>query len=106
VPIHRVGLTPGQPVFRPVDQRQIIAENRLTDGSVARIVKSRVRKLVRQRGKSETEADEFVALISGHSLDAHAGYATSAAARHARLPHPAAHVPQVGADGYGLHPRG
>jgi integrase len=72
-------LVPGQPVFRPVDQRQIIGVERLTDRSVARIVKSRVRKLARSRGKTEAEADELVALFSGHSL--RAGYATSAAAR-------------------------
>jgi site-specific recombinase XerC len=72
-------LAPGQPVFRPVDQRQIIGEERLTDRSVARIIKGRVHKLARLRGKSETEADELVVLFSGHSL--HAGYATSAAAR-------------------------
>jgi len=72
-------LAPGQPVFRPVDQHQAIGDGRLTDRSVARIVKSRVHKLARLRGKSETEADELVALVSGHSL--RAGYATSAAAR-------------------------
>jgi integrase len=66
-------------VFRAVDQRQIIAPERLTDRSVARIVKGRVRQLVCARGKSTTEADELVELISGHSL--RAGYATSAAAR-------------------------
>jgi integrase len=72
-------LAPGQPVFRPVDQRQMIASERLTDRSVARIVKGRVHELARQRGKSEAEADELVTLVSGHSL--RAGYATSAAAR-------------------------
>jgi hypothetical protein len=72
-------LKSGQPIFRSVDQRQIIDAVRLTDRSVARIVKSRVRKLVRLQGRSETEADELVALVSGHSL--RAGYATSAAAR-------------------------
>jgi integrase len=72
-------ITPGQPVFRPVDQRQIIGGGRLTDRSVARIVKGRVRKLAKQRGRSEMEADELVVLVSGHSL--RAGYATSAAAR-------------------------
>jgi hypothetical protein len=46
---------------------------------VALIVKSRVKALVKQRGRSEAEADELVELISGHSL--RAGYATSAAAR-------------------------
>jgi integrase len=72
-------LAPGEPVFRPIDQRQIIGDQRLTDRSVARIVKGRVHKLARLRGRSETEADELVALVSGHSL--RAGYATSAAAR-------------------------
>jgi integrase len=72
-------LAPGEPVFRAIDQRQIIGEDRLTDRSVARIVKGRVYKLARLRGRSETEADELVALVSGHSL--RAGYATSAAAR-------------------------
>ena len=46
---------------------------------MARIVKSRVKELVKQRGRSEAEAEELVELISGHSL--RAGYATSAAAR-------------------------
>src|SRR5262249_1635242 len=65
--------------FRPVDQRQIIGDGRLTDRSVARIVKGRVHTLARLRGRTETEADELVTLVSGHSL--RAGYATSAAAR-------------------------
>jgi integrase len=77
--VQLAGVRPGEPLFRPVDQRQIIGEARLTDRSVARIVKARVHKLARLRGKSESEADELVALISGHSL--RAGYATSAAAR-------------------------
>ena len=54
---------------------QNISAERLTDRSVPRIVKD----LVKQRGRSEEEADELVKLISGHSL--RAGYATSAAAR-------------------------
>jgi integrase len=66
-------------VARSVDQRQIIGDRRLTDRSVARIVNGRVRKLAKQRGSTDTEADELVAMISGHSL--RAGYATSAAAR-------------------------
>jgi integrase len=73
------GLRPEEPVFRPIDQRQVIGDERLTDRSVARIVKSRVRKLARLHGRSEAEADELVTLFSGHSL--RAGYATSAAAR-------------------------
>ena len=66
-------------MFRPVDQRQIIGDGRLTDRSVARIVKSRVRKLAKLSGKTEAEANELVAQVPGHSL--RAGYATSAAER-------------------------
>jgi integrase len=69
----------GQPVFRPVDRRQVISSERLTDRSVARIVKRHVHQLVRARGRTKAEADELVKLISGHSL--RASYATSAAAR-------------------------
>jgi integrase len=72
-------LDAGEPVFRPIDRHQNIAAERLTDRSVARVVKDRVKALVKQRGRSEAEADELVELISGHSL--RAGYATSAAAR-------------------------
>jgi hypothetical protein len=38
-----------------VDQCQIIASERLTDRSVALVVKSRVKDLVKQRGRSEAE---------------------------------------------------
>jgi len=69
----------GEPAFRPVDRHQKISTERLTDRSVARIVKARVKELAKQRGRSEAEAVEPVELISGHSL--RAGYATSAAAR-------------------------
>jgi hypothetical protein len=58
---------------------QHISNERLTDRSVARIVKSRVKEMVKQRGRTEAEAEKLVELISGHSL--RAGYATSAAAR-------------------------
>ena len=71
-------LEPGQPVFRPVDQRQIIGATRLTGHSVSCIVKERVRLLARLRGKSMEEAAELVVRFSGHSM--RAGYATSAAA--------------------------
>jgi integrase len=71
-------LEAGQAVFRAVDQRQVIAADRLTDRSVSRIIKARVRELAILRGKSEAEADELVERFSGHSL--RAGYATSAAA--------------------------
>jgi integrase len=66
-------LKAGEPVFRAVDQCQFISTERLTDRSVARIVKARVKELVKQRGRSAEEADELVKLISGHSL--RAGYA-------------------------------
>ena len=73
------GLEAGQAVFRPVDQRQIIGAGRLTDHSVSRIIKARLRKLVRARGKSKDEAREIVRAFSGHSL--RAGYATTAASK-------------------------
>jgi integrase len=72
-------LDAGAPVFRPVDRYQKISTERLTDRSVAAIVKARVKALVKQRGLSEKDANELVEPISGHSL--RAGYATSAAAR-------------------------
>jgi integrase len=70
-------LEPGQPLFRSVDQRQNIGAERLTDRSIPRIIKARVRALALLRGKSAAEADELVERFSGHSL--RAGYATSAA---------------------------
>ena len=72
-------LEAGEAVFRAINQWQHISGERLTDRSVARVAKARVKELVKQRGRSEAEADELVELISGHSLSA--GYATSAAAR-------------------------
>lgn len=72
------GLNPGDAVFRPVDRRQVIDAGRLTDRSVSRIIKSRVRALAILRGKTRDEADEIVERFSGHSM--RAGYATSAAA--------------------------
>ena len=48
----------GEPVFRPIDRHQNIAAERLTDRSVARVVKDRVKALVKQRGRSEEEAKE------------------------------------------------
>jgi hypothetical protein len=53
-----------------INQWQHISGERLTDRSVALIVKSRVKAFVKQRGRSEAEADELVELISGHSLRA------------------------------------
>jgi hypothetical protein len=48
-------LEAGEPVFRPVDRHQNISAERLTDRSVARIVNSRVAKLLKQRGRSKEE---------------------------------------------------
>ena len=70
-------LKPGEAVFRPVDRQQQIGTERLTDCSVARIVKSRVLAMAKLRGKSETEALEIADRFSGHSM--RAGDATSAA---------------------------
>jgi integrase len=71
------GLEPGTPLFRPIDQRGIIGETRLTDRGVARIIKGRVREIALRRGLSSAEADALAARFSGHSL--RAGYATAAA---------------------------
>ena len=56
----------------------MIGDSRLTDRSVARILKSRVRALLLLRGKTKAEADELVERFSGHSM--RAGYVTSGAA--------------------------
>jgi hypothetical protein len=73
-----VPLEPGAPIFRGVDNRDRVAEDRLTAHSVSRIVKRLMRDLAHSRGKSDVEAKELVRLFSGHSL--RAGYATSPAA--------------------------
>jgi integrase len=72
-------LKPGEAVFRGIDQRQIIAAERLTDRSVSRILKGRVCKHFKNNGRGASEAEEIAALFSGHSM--RAGYATSAAAK-------------------------
>jgi integrase len=72
-----VRLEPGTPLFRPIDQRGIIGKSRLTDRSVARIIKGRVHEIALRRGLSSAEADALAARFSGHSL--RAGYATAAA---------------------------
>jgi hypothetical protein len=61
-------LEAGEAVFRAINQWQHISAVRLTDHSVAHIVKSRVKELVKERGRSEAEADELVKLISGHRV--------------------------------------
>jgi integrase len=72
-------LQPGEPVFRAVDQQQVISAERLTDRSVSRIVKARVQKHSRANGCTAAEAEKIAAHFSGHSM--RAGYATSAAAK-------------------------
>jgi hypothetical protein len=60
-------LNAGELIFRAMDQQGFISTERLTDRSVAHIVKSRVKALVKQRGRSEAEAENHEALkiISG-----------------------------------------
>ena len=72
------GLQPGQPVFRPIDKGGTIAPDRLTDRSISRIVKARIRKLAIGQGKTEAEAETIAEAFSGHSM--RAGYATTAGA--------------------------
>jgi integrase len=75
--VETANLQPGEPVFRPIDKGQRIGPGRLTDGSVARIIKARVRAYHVAIGKSEAEAEAIAAQMSGHSM--RAGYATAAA---------------------------
>jgi integrase len=74
----RVPLQPGEPVFRAVNNRNVIAAERLTAHSVSRIVKRAMGQIARKRGKTIEEAKEMVRRYSGHSL--RAGFVTSAAA--------------------------
>jgi integrase len=66
----------GEPVFRPIDKRQRIGAGRLTDRSVSRIIKVRMRAYAIAAGRPE--ADAIADHMSGHSM--RAGYATAAAA--------------------------
>jgi integrase len=74
----RAQLQPGDPIFRAVNNRHVIAAERLTAHSVSRIVKRAMRDIARKRGKTIEEAKETVRRFSGHSL--RAGFVTSAAA--------------------------
>lgn len=69
-------LQPGELVFRAVDRRQRIARQRLGDGSVSTIIKSRVKAYAILNGKSKAEAEQIVRRFSGHSM--RAGFATTA----------------------------
>lgn len=60
------GLMTGDPVFRWINKGGAIAPGRLNDGSVSRIVKTRLRVLA----KSEAEARKLVAAYSSHSMRA------------------------------------
>src|SRR5262245_39058505 len=72
----RAGLRPGEPVFRPITNTGSVLSGRLTDRSVARIVKLRVAQHYVAKGKSPAEAEALAAGFSGHSM--RAGYATTA----------------------------
>jgi integrase len=74
----RAQLEPGEPIYRSVNNRHVIAAERLTAHSVSRIVKKAMRDIARKRGKTIEEAKELVRRYSGHSL--RAGFVTSAAA--------------------------
>jgi integrase len=74
----RAQLGPGDPIFRAINNRHVIAPERLTAHSVSRIVKRAARDIARKRGKSIDEAKELIRRFSGHSL--RAGFVTSAAA--------------------------
>ena len=70
-------LKPGDPVFREVIKGGEIGAQRLTDRSVARIIKRRVRQRALALGHPESEADELAEAFSGLSL--RSGYCTAAA---------------------------
>ena len=71
------GITEG-PIFRAVDKRGCVGARRLTDRSVADIVKRSVRCAAIVAGLSDRDADHASQHFAGHSL--RAGFATSAAA--------------------------
>jgi hypothetical protein len=54
----------------PTATKDSLGPGRLTDRSVARILKSRVRALLTLRGKIKAEADELVERFSGHNMRA------------------------------------
>jgi len=65
------------PLFRAVDRHGRVQQERLSDQSVANIVKQSVRAIASARGMDFAAADEFSSRFAGHSL--RAGLATSAA---------------------------
>jgi integrase len=68
---------PGEPGFKAVNSRQQIAPERLRPESVNLVVKARVARYAKAKGKSKKEAAELARQFSGHSM--RAGFATSAA---------------------------
>ncbi|MFM9940583.1 MAG: tyrosine-type recombinase/integrase [Hyphomicrobiaceae bacterium] len=65
-------------IFRPIDKASRVGASRLTDRSIADIVKRVSRRAVLAAGGSEAEAAARASAVAGHSL--RAGFATSAAA--------------------------
>ena len=57
-------------MFRPIDKAGRIATSRLRKASVSTIVKSRLKALLRLRGKGKAEAIELASAFSGHSMRA------------------------------------
>ncbi|MEQ1711886.1 MAG: site-specific integrase [Hyphomicrobium sp.] len=77
--IEFAGIKPGEPLFRPIDKAQRIGAGRLTDRSIARIIKDRIEAHASASGSTPAEAADLAAQFSGHSL--RAGYATAAASK-------------------------
>jgi integrase len=75
--IGRTSAQAGTPLFRSVNKGGEISPDRLSDRSVARIIKKEVRACAIAAGRSEVEAAELAELCSGHSL--RAGYCTASA---------------------------
>jgi len=67
----------GAPLFRSVNKGGEIGADRLSDRSVARIIKKEVRACAIAAGRSEADADQIAEPCSGHSL--RAGYCTASA---------------------------
>ena len=78
------------PIFRPIDKGGRIGAGRLTDRSVADIVKRAVKRAALAGGHSEADADAKASRVAGHSL--RAGFATSAAAANVTGENIARHV--------------
>jgi hypothetical protein len=80
-----------------------VASERLTDRSVSRIVKARLRQHAIARGKSEADVEKLVAASSSHSL--RAGFATTAAEHDQPGYRIQSHMRHRSMDDRRLHPR-